>query len=88
MDVRTSAGRLPVAFGWMASPPAFRLLGFPVQVKPGFMLLLVLVVFINGAERGVWLAQQQYGGADGGTEQHGWSPFSCCGNCQYSAPGH
>jgi Zn-dependent protease len=40
----------------MASPPAFRLLGFPVQVKPGFMLLLVLVIVVNGPERGVWLA--------------------------------
>ncbi len=40
----------------MAAPPQFRLLGFPVQVRPGFMLLLVLVVVINGPELGVWLA--------------------------------
>jgi Zn-dependent protease len=40
----------------MASPPAFRLLGFPVQVKPGFMLLMVLVIVVNGPEHGVWLA--------------------------------
>jgi Zn-dependent protease len=40
----------------MASPPAFRLLGFPVQVRPGFFMLMVLVVFINGPQRGVWLA--------------------------------
>ncbi|MCU1501218.1 MAG: peptidase family protein [Ilumatobacteraceae bacterium] len=40
----------------MASPPAFRLLGFPVQVKPGFLLLMVLVIVVNGPELGVWLA--------------------------------
>ncbi|MEO5723687.1 MAG: site-2 protease family protein, partial [Ilumatobacteraceae bacterium] len=40
----------------MASPPAFRLLGFPVQVRPGFIMLMVLVIVINGPRLGVWLA--------------------------------
>ena len=38
----------------MASPtPAFRLLGFPVHVRPGFLLFAVLIVAINGPQYGV-----------------------------------
>jgi Zn-dependent protease len=41
----------------MASPPAFRLFGFPVHVRIGFIVFLVLVVFLyGGSELGVWLA--------------------------------
>ncbi|MCO5331648.1 MAG: hypothetical protein M9961_16370 [Ilumatobacteraceae bacterium] len=38
----------------MASPtPAFRLLGFPVHVRPGFLLFAVLIVAINGPQYGL-----------------------------------
>ena len=40
----------------MSSQPAFRLFGFPVHVRSGFFLFMALVVFINGAPFGVWLA--------------------------------
>jgi Zn-dependent protease len=40
----------------MSSQPAFRLFGFPVHVRPGFYMFMVLVVFINGPDLGVWLA--------------------------------
>lgn len=40
----------------MNSQPAFRLFGFPVHVRPGFYMFMVLVVFINGPELGLWLA--------------------------------
>src|SRR5258706_15097091 len=40
----------------MNSQPAFRLFGFPVHVRSGFFLFMALVVFINGAPFGVWLA--------------------------------
>ena len=60
MASRQDCAAPPVRHGiaWpdMSAPPAFRMLGFPVQVRPGFMLLLVLVIVINGPERGVWLA--------------------------------
>ena len=36
--------------------PSFRLFGFPVHVRPGFLLLLVLIVAINGTKLGIWLA--------------------------------
>src|SRR6476659_3942690 len=39
-----------------AATPTFRLFGFPVHVRPGFLLLLVLVVAINGTSLGIWLA--------------------------------
>jgi Zn-dependent protease len=35
---------------------AFRLFGFPVSVRPGFLVFLLLIVVINGPELGVWLA--------------------------------
>jgi Zn-dependent protease len=40
----------------MASSAAFRLLGFPVHVRPGFLMFMVLVIFINGPDLGLWLA--------------------------------
>ncbi len=33
-----------------------RVLGFPVHVRPGFLLFMVLIVALNGNEFGVWLA--------------------------------
>src|SRR6266542_3977884 len=41
----------------MASPPAFRLFGFPVHVRPGFLFFLIVVVAINGGDAlALWLA--------------------------------
>jgi Zn-dependent protease len=40
----------------MSSQPAFRVFGFPVHVRPGFYMFMVLVVFINGPDLGLWLA--------------------------------
>ena len=41
----------------MSSQPAFRLFGFPVHVRPGFYMLMVLVVIAQRARRsGLWLA--------------------------------
>jgi Zn-dependent protease len=34
----------------------FRLLGFPVHVKPGFVMFMVLIVVLYGNEFGIWLA--------------------------------
>lgn len=39
-----------------AATPTFRLFGFPVHVRPGFLLLLVLIVAVNGTSLGLWLA--------------------------------
>ena len=39
-----------------AATPTFRLLGFPVRVRPGFLLLLLLIVVVNGTSLGLWLA--------------------------------
>jgi Zn-dependent protease len=33
-----------------------RLFGFPVHVRPGFIMFMLLVVMINGPESGLWLA--------------------------------
>ena len=33
-----------------------RVLGFPVHVRPGFLLFMLLIVVVNGDEFGVWLA--------------------------------
>jgi Zn-dependent protease len=38
------------------SAAAFRLFGFPVHVRPGFLIFMALVVMINGPEFGVSLA--------------------------------
>jgi Zn-dependent protease len=40
----------------MSSQPAFRLFGFPVHVRPGFYMFLVVVVVANGTRLGTWLA--------------------------------
>lgn len=40
----------------MAGKPAFHLFGFPIHVRPGFLMFMVLVVFIHGDEFGLWLA--------------------------------
>jgi Zn-dependent protease len=40
----------------MSSQPAFRLFGFPVHVRPGFYMFMVLVVIVNGPDFGLWLA--------------------------------
>lgn len=40
----------------MAKPAAFRIAGFPVHVRPGFLIFLVLLVAIHGSEFGLWLA--------------------------------
>jgi Zn-dependent protease len=40
----------------MASQPAFRLFGFPVHVRAGFFLFMLVVVVANGAPLGVYLA--------------------------------
>lgn len=34
----------------------FRLLGFPVHVRPGFVMFMVLIVFLYGDRFGLWLA--------------------------------
>ena len=34
----------------------FRLLGFPVHVRPGFVMMMVLIVVLYGNEFGLWLA--------------------------------
>jgi len=39
-----------------SSAAAFRLFGFPVHVRPGFLMFMVLIVMINGAEFGLALA--------------------------------
>ncbi len=40
----------------MASGPAFRLFGFPVHVRTGFLVFLATVMAINGVETGAWFA--------------------------------
>jgi Zn-dependent protease len=40
----------------MSSKPGFRLFGFPVHVRSGFYMLLVVVVIANGTDLGLWLA--------------------------------
>ena len=40
----------------MAPPPAFHVFGFPVHVRAGFWMFMVLIVFVNGTDIGVWLA--------------------------------
>jgi Zn-dependent protease len=39
-----------------ADDGGFRLLGFPVTVRPGFLVFLVLVVFLYGGTVGLWVA--------------------------------
>ncbi|MFN5605178.1 MAG: hypothetical protein ACK49V_11590, partial [Actinomycetes bacterium] len=33
-----------------------RILGFPVQIRPGFVLFMLLIVVVNGQPMGYWLA--------------------------------
>ncbi len=40
----------------MSSRPAFHLFGFPIHVRPGFIMFMVLIIAVNGQELGVWLA--------------------------------
>jgi Zn-dependent protease len=40
----------------MGKPPLFRLFGFPIHVRGGFVLFMVLVVVVNGGELGLWIA--------------------------------
>jgi Zn-dependent protease len=40
----------------MNSQPAFRLFGFPVHVRSGFYLFMIIVVVANGTPLGLWLA--------------------------------
>ncbi|MDO8391769.1 MAG: hypothetical protein Q7V57_14925 [Actinomycetota bacterium] len=40
----------------MAPAPAFTVFGFPVQVRSGFLVLMVLIVLINPGAGGLWLA--------------------------------
>ena len=40
----------------MGSQPAFHLFRFPIHVRPGFIVFMVLVVAVNGGELGFWIA--------------------------------
>ncbi|CAB4876026.1 unannotated protein [freshwater metagenome] len=40
----------------MSTAPSLRIFGFPVDVRPGFVILLALFAFINQGELGLWLA--------------------------------
>ena len=40
----------------MSSTPSLRIFGFPVDVRPGFIMLLALFAFIYPGELGLWLA--------------------------------
>ena len=33
-----------------------KILGFPIQIRPGFLVFLLLIVFLNGVPLGTWLA--------------------------------
>jgi Zn-dependent protease len=40
----------------MGSQPAFHLFRFPIHIRPGFIVFMVLVIVVNGGELGVWIA--------------------------------
>ena len=40
----------------MDNQRTFRLLGFPISIRPGFLLFLLLVVLIYGGTLGIWIA--------------------------------
>lgn len=40
----------------MAGSPAFHLFRFPIHIRPGFVMFLALVIFVNGGALGVWIA--------------------------------
>ena len=45
----------------MSAPAGLRIFGFPLHVRPGFALLLVLVVVVNSGPIGLWLALKVVG---------------------------
>ncbi|MCB1001109.1 MAG: hypothetical protein R2713_19030 [Ilumatobacteraceae bacterium] len=40
----------------MASSPAFHLFRFPIHIRPGFVVFMLLVIAVNGGELGLWIA--------------------------------
>src|SRR5215212_2050035 len=40
----------------MGAAPLFTLFGFPIHVRGGFVMFMVLVVFVNGGSLGLWIA--------------------------------
>ena len=40
----------------MARQPAFHLFRFPIHIRPGFIIFMVLVIAVNGGDLGVWIA--------------------------------
>ncbi|MCU1360963.1 MAG: peptidase family protein [Ilumatobacteraceae bacterium] len=40
----------------MAGQPAFHLFGFPIHVRPGFIVFMGLVIFAYGSDLGLWIA--------------------------------
>jgi Zn-dependent protease len=40
----------------MGTQPAFHLFRFPIHIRPGFIVFMVLVIAVNGGELGVWIA--------------------------------
>jgi Zn-dependent protease len=40
----------------MGSAPLFRLFGFPIHVKGGFVMFMLLIVVVNGGSLGLWIA--------------------------------
>lgn len=40
----------------MSTSPSLRIFGFPVDIRPGFVMLLALFAFVNQGEVGLWLA--------------------------------
>jgi len=40
----------------MAGSPAFHVFRFPIHVRPGFWMFMVLVIVVNGGELGLWIA--------------------------------
>ena len=40
----------------MPGRPAFHLFGFPIHVRPGFVMFMVLIIAVNGSDLGFWLA--------------------------------
>ena len=40
----------------MAGQPAFHLFGFPIHIRPGFLLFMGLVIFAYGGDFGLWIA--------------------------------
>jgi Zn-dependent protease len=40
----------------MAGQPAFHLFGFPIHIRPGFLVFMGLVIFAYGSQLGLWIA--------------------------------